>query len=322
MKAWIINTLKEWPKLKVVSDPDSEQGRSIITLMASAINHRDLWITKGMYAGIQLPAVLGSDGCGTLKGKQVIINPGWYWGQNIKVQSSDFRVLGMPDKGTFAEKISVPEEYIYDKPQHLSVEEAAAIPLAGVTAYRALITKCHPEPGNKVLITGVGGGVALFAFQFALASGCEVWFTSGSDSKIKKAMEIGGAGGVNYKETDWAEYLIRKAGGFDIIIDSAGGDNFRHFIKLCNPGGKIAVYGATHGKWDGLNPQAIFWKQLSILGATMGSEEDFNAMLDFVSEHKIYPVVDSVFNFTELYKGFERMQSGEQFGKIVFSHTS
>ena len=322
MKAWIINTLKEWPELKVVSDPDPEEARSIITLMASAINHRDLWITKGMYAGIQLPAVLGSDGCGMLNGKPVVINPGWYWGDNIKVQSSEFRVLGMPDQGTFAEKISVPEEYIFDKPEHLSMEEAAAIPLAGVTAYRTLITKCQPVPENKVLITGIGGGVALFAFQFALAYGCEVWCTSGTDLKIKKARDMGAAGGVNYTETDWAECLLRKAGGFDIIIDSAGGDNFRHFIKLCNPGGKIAIYGATYGKWDGLNPQAVFWKQLSIFGSTMGSRQDFIDMLAFVSNYRIYPVVDSVFKFDELYKGFERIQSGEQFGKIVFSHTS
>lgn len=320
MKAWVLKNIKEIPQLTEITEPVTDTDKVKVQVYASALNHRDIWIADGLYAKIQLPVVLGSDGCGLLNDREVIINPGWYWGQNESAQSAEFRVLGMPDQGTFAESIAVSESFIYEKPDHLSKEEAAALPLAGVTAWRAFMTKCLPDKGNKVLISGIGGGVALFALQFALAVGCEVWVTSGSDDKILKSKALGAAGGVNYKSENWPVLLQSQAGGFDIIIDSAGGSGFRHFIKLCNPGGKISVYGATHGQWDGLNPQHLFWKQISVYGSTMGSDADFRAMIDFVSIHKIRPIIDTVFPFSQLNKGFDRMKSGEQFGKIVFLH--
>jgi len=300
-----------------VEGPKSQKNHSIIDLHASALNHRDVWITKGMYPGIVTPIILGSDGVGKVDGKNVIINPGINWGANESVQSNDFEVLGLPRNGTFAEKICIENKYIYSKPEHLSILEAAALPLAGVTAYRVLFSRCQLKSTDKVLVTGAGGGVALMAIQFALANGCEVHVTCGSDEKLGRAIELGVSGGYNYKKEDW--YKDVKV-HFDIIIDSAGGDSFQHLVKLCAPGARIGFYGATLGKYNNLNPQLLFWRQVSILGSTMGSDADFKSMLDFVSKNKIHPIIDEVFDLKDGAKAFDKMAAGKQFGKIVLQH--
>ncbi|MCB0531426.1 MAG: zinc-binding dehydrogenase, partial [Saprospiraceae bacterium] len=189
--------------------------------------------------------------------------------------------------------------------------------LAGLTAYRVLFSRCQLKAGERVLITGVGGGVALMTMQFAMAAGAEVFVTSGSDDKLAKARKMGAQGGVNYRQTDWDKQLKTSIGGFDVLIDSAGGDGFSALLPLCNPGARIGVYGGTLGKVNGLSPQILFWKQISILGSTMGTLEEFGAMLEFVTRHKIVPVVDSVFRLEEGNRALRRMAETDQFGKIV-----
>ena len=306
--------------LDIYPQVKTEDEKTRVKLLTSALNHRDLWIIKGKYANIKTHCVLGSDGCGVSDEKDVLINPGLEWGSNEAVQSQNFRVLGMPDWGTFAQYIEIESRYIYPKPQHLSYEQGAALPLAGLTAYRSLIRKCRPQKSEKVLITGVGGGVALLALQFALASGCEVYVTSGTDEKISKALKIGAAGGVNYKKANWEKELKEMAGGFDVVIDSAAGDGFGSLIKLCNPGARVSFYGGTMGVINGLSPQIVFWKQISIFGSTMGSDFDFQEMLQFVEHHKITPIVDSVFSIKDFDKAIRRMENAEQFGKIVLQN--
>ena len=313
-------SLLEIGKSVVYSDseePLQESAHSIVELHASALNHRDIWITKGMYPGIVTPIILGSDGVGKIGDNFVIINPGLKWGQNESVQSNDFEVLGLPQNGTFANKICIENKYVYPMPVHLSVLEAAALPLAGVTAYRVLFSRCKLKSSDRVLITGAGGGVALMAVQLALAYGCEVHVTSGSDEKIEKTLELGVQKGYNYKKEDWYKDV---KGHFDVIIDSAGGAPFQHLIKLCAPGARIGFYGASLGKYTNLNPQLMFWRQISILGSTMGSDADFKAMLNFVSDNKIHPIIDKVFDLKDGAKAFTRMEAGKQFGKIVLQH--
>ena len=297
----------------------TEGGYSVVELKAAALNHRDVWILKGMYAGIKYPTILGSDGAGVLPdGSEVIINSGYHWGNNPAAQDKSFRILGLPDDGTFAEYVKVPTENVHPKPAHLTFEQAAAIPLGGVTAWRALVTKCQPKAGEKVLISGIGGGVALFAMQFAVAMGCEVWVTSSSDEKIEKAVALGAKGGANYRSEGWAKSLVEKMGGFDIIIDSAAGDGFAEFIGLCRPGGRIAFYGSTTlGKITNLDPRRIFWNQLSIFGSTMGTAIDFSEMIQFIDKHKIVPIVDSIFELRDGNAALKKMDEGKQFGKIV-----
>jgi D-arabinose 1-dehydrogenase-like Zn-dependent alcohol dehydrogenase len=173
------------------------------------------------------------------------------------------------------------------------------------------------KPTDRVLITGAGGGVALMAVQMALAYGCEVHVTSGHDDKIAKAIDLGVQQGYNYKKGEWYKAVKHT---FDVIIDSAGGEGFQHLIKLCAPGARIGFYGATLGKYNNLNPQLLFWRQISILGSTMGSDSDFREMLDFVSQHQIHPVIDEIFSLADGASAFDKMAPGQQFGKIVLQH--
>ncbi len=299
-----------------------------VKLSAAALNHRDVWIEKGQYAGLKYPIILGSDGVGTVvsKGKNVsevavnqsvIINPNNNWGESARFQSKAYHVLGLPKNGTLAEFIVVNADRLQPKPAFLSNEEAAALPLAGLTAFRALFGRAKLQKGEKVLISGIGGGVALFALQFAVAAGATVFATSGDDEKIKKAIELGAKGGANYKNETWHKDFLKTHGEVDVVIDSAGGNGFAKFLDITAAGGRIAFYGGGQGLINNLSPQKIFWKQIDILGSTMGTDREFAEMLDFVNKHKIKPIVDSVFSLENAKMAFEKMDSGAQFGKIV-----
>ncbi len=319
MKALVLDELNKPPVCSEAPLPEAVEGKVNVRIKAAAMNHRDVWISKGMYPGIRQGVILGSDGAGVLDGKDVIINPSLDWGDDPRVQQKSYHILGLPTNGTFAEYVSVDRNKVFAKPAHLNFIEAAALPLAGLTAYRALFSRCGLKSGEKVLISGVGGGVALMACLFAVAAGAEVWVTSGSAWKIKKAQDLGAKGGVSYKDEAWDKTLLKETGGFDVIIDSAAGDGFATLVKVAAPAGRICFYGGTRGKINGLNPQLMFWKQISVFGSTMGNDAEFESMLDFVSEHKIVPVVDSVYSPEAVNEAFERMSKGLQFGKIVFT---
>lgn len=318
MKALVFQAAHEALLYQEMDAPQAREGHQVVRLRAAALNHRDVWISQGLYPGIRPGVVLGSDGMGLADGREVIINPGMNWGDKPSVQGKDYHILGMPSHGTFAEEVLVRSDKIVHTPLHLSPEEAAALPLAGLTAYRALFTKCRLRKGERVLISGVGGGVALFALQFALAAGAEAWVTSGSEWKIEQAVNMGATGGINYKQADWRAFG-KESGGFDVIIDSAGGDGFANLVELARPGGRICFYGGTRGKINHLNPQIIFWKQLSIFGSTMGTDAEFRDMVNFVGDHEISPVIDSVYPLKDGNEAFQRMANGLQFGKIVLT---
>ena len=331
MKALVLDAPNQPLQLRNLPDPTAGPGEAIVALEAAALNHRDLWIQKGQYAGLKFPITPGSDGCGRVEsigegvdpswqGKEVIINPGLDWGHRPAAQSDKFRILGLPDDGTFAEKVRVPASALVAKPAHLDAHHAAALPLAGLTGYRALFVRAGLRPGERVLINGVGGGVALFTLQFAVAAGNTVFVTSGSKDKIQRAMELGASGGVSYKDENWAKQLKGEAsGGFDVIIDSAGGEGFASLLDVANPGGRIACFGATRGNPPGFDMRRVFWKQLSILGTTMGSPEDFAAMVGFVETHEIRPLAEHEFPLAEGNEALQAMENAEQFGKIVLT---
>jgi NADPH:quinone reductase-like Zn-dependent oxidoreductase len=328
MKAVVLKDKLMPLTVEAVDRPIPQRGEVRVKVVAAALNHRDLWIQKGQYAGLKFPIILGSDGSGVvemvgegvsedLMGKNVIINPSIHWGADERVQSKQFKILGLPDHGTFAEYVVVPQENIFEMPAHLTHQEAAAIPLAGLTAWRALFTRAKCGIRNHVLITGIGGGVALFALQFALRAGATVYVTSGSDQKIQRALTMGTAGGVNYKEDDWHKKLLNQTDGFDVIVDSAAGEDFSKLIDLAKPGANIVFYGGTNGAITNISPQKVFWKQLNILGSTMGSNFDFQSMVGFIHQHQIKPVVDEVFPIEFAQKALQKMEHKEQFGKIV-----
>jgi NADPH:quinone reductase-like Zn-dependent oxidoreductase len=340
MKALVITNKHKPLEVQEMARPVAEAGEAIVHIYAAALNHRDVWIQKGMYAGLKYPIVPGSDGAGVVVevggesgeglgsrsdhegtgwvGKEVIINPSLGWGVSEAWQDpASFHILGLPDDGTFAEYVKVPVANLVEKPAGLSFEEAAALPLAGVTAYRALMTRAQVQQGEKVLITGIGGGVALFALQFSVAAGAEVIVTSGSPDKLDKAMAMGATGCANYGEPGWVDTLKSLAGAFDVIIDGAAGDGMNDLLDLAMPGGRVVIYGATRGNPTQVVARRIFWKQLQVLGSTMGSPADFRSMVNFVGQHSIRPVIDTVFPFEKGEDAMRWMDDARQFGKIV-----
>jgi NADPH:quinone reductase-like Zn-dependent oxidoreductase len=314
--------------VSTVSKPVPQPGEVLIALKAAALNHRDLWIKKGQYAGIKYPCIPGSDGAGIVMevadhvdsswiGKEVIINPAFNWGDKQSAQSDQFTILGLPRFGTLAEFICVPVTQLEVKPRAMSWVEAAAIPLAGLTAWRALTTRAQLKVTDKVLISGIGGGVAVFALQFAVALGASVWVTSSSTEKIAHAVKLGAKGGFLYTQKGWTDEATKQLGGFDVIIDSAGGDGLNDLIDVASSGARIAFYGATRGNPSSVTLRKIFWRQLSLLGTTMGSPSDWKQMIAFVDQKSIKPVVSKVYLLSDAMAAFSFMEQSAQFGKIV-----
>jgi zinc-binding alcohol dehydrogenase/oxidoreductase len=330
MKAMVLVGPNEPLALQEVDKPVLAPGEALVQIRAAALNRRDYWITIGQYGGIKYPSILGSDGAGIVTevgaetdrnwiGREVVINASHDWGEHAEYQGKDFKILGLPENGTLAEYVKVKTQYLEAKPAHLTFEQAAAMPLAGITAYRALFTKGRAVAGNKVLVVGAGAGTGTFAVQFARAAGCQVFVTSGSGEKIEQARQLGASAGVNYKAQDWAEELKHMAGGFDVIIDSALGPDFDKVIGLCNPGARVVFFGGTAGNIPELNARPLFWKQIQLLGTTMGTAEDFKAMLQMVNQYRIEPVIDQVYPLTDTQKAIDKMGSSSQFGKLVLS---
>lgn len=315
-----------------VPAPEPVAGEVVVSLKAAALNHRDVWIKSGQYAGLKWPCIPGSDGAGVVTavgpgvestwiGREVVINPSFGWGTSPLAQGPQFSILGLPRNGTLAEQISVPVEQLSPKLAHLSWEETAALPLAGLTAYRAVFTRGGLKAGERVLISGIGSGVALFALQFAVAKGAAVWVTSSSPEKIARAVSLGAKGGFDYTQAGWAA-AAKEQGMFDLIIDSAGGDGFDGLLDLTASGGRLVFFGATRGNPSALALRKVFWRQLSLLGTTMGSPQDWAAMLAFVAERRLKPVVSETFAMDKAGEGFALMERAGQFGKIVVTIAS
>lgn len=326
MKAWQLvaeNTLK----LADLPEAGPAAGEVAIALEAAALNHRDVWIKQGQYAGVRYPCIPGSDGAGVVVavgegvdgawlGREAIVNPSFGWGDGEAAQGPDFAILGLPRAGTLAERIAVPVAQVSPKPAHLSWEEAAALPLAGLTAYRSLFARAALRAGERLLISGIGGGVAQLALSFAVAAGAEVWVTSSSPAKRERARALGAKGGYDYMRTGWAE-AAKADGLFDVILDSAGGEGFDDLLELTKPGARLVFFGATRGNPPRFPLRKLYWRQLSLLGSTMGSPRDWRDLLDFVARHRLRPSIDEVFPWERAPEAFARMERGEQSGKLV-----
>jgi zinc-binding alcohol dehydrogenase/oxidoreductase len=327
VKAAVLRGINELV-IDTVAQPIAAPGEVVVQLRAAAINHRDVWILHGQYAGLKFPVIPGSDGAGVVVevgpgvdaswlDREVIINPAFDWGHDPRTQEPRFSILGLPKDGTLAEKVHVPVCQLAPKPTHLSWEEAAALPLAGLTAFRAVFSRAHLKAHERILINGIGAGTALFALQFAAAAGAVPFVTSSSPEKLERAHALGARAGALYNMPEWADRFGKSHGPFDVIVDSAGGSGFGHLIDLAAAGGRIVFFGATRGNPPELPMRKVFWRQLSLLGSTMGSPEDFAAMVEFVKAHALRPVVSEVAPLSDVAGLFQRMERGEQFGKLV-----
>lgn len=323
MRAMVLHGVGQKLVLEDRPSLQPSEGQAVVRLRAAALNHRDVWIRKGQYAGLKFPIVLGSDGVGTVEkgpaewlGKDVIVNPSLDWGDREEAKSDAFNILGLPHDGTFAEEVVVPAENLVEKPGFMSDAQAAALPLAGLTAYRALFARSGLKLGERVLITGAGGGAASLGLRFAVAAGARVWATTSGEAKLRRAEAMGAEKAVDYRQEGWEEALGEE---FDVILDSAGGPGFLKLIDLAAPGGRIAFFGATAGDPPAFPMRKVFWKQLSVLGTTMGSPKDFADLVAFVAQHRIVPDVDVTFPVERANEALDRMESGAQAGKIVLT---
>ena len=333
MKAMVLHELGGPDSLSFedAPDPDPGSGETVVRLRAAALNRRDVFVTRGQYPGAKpetLPVILGSDGSGEVvargdgaagpdEGTEVVINPALYWGDDPQKPGKEYRILGLPDDGTFAQLVKVPAENVFPKPSHLSHEEAAAIPLGALTAYRALVTRGGIKEGETIVVPGIGSGVATFVVQLAVGLGARVFVTSGSDEKIEKAKELGAEGGVNYNSEDWSRELKSMTGGVDLSVDHVGGEAFDAMVSLAKPGSRIVTYGATAGPKVTVVMPRIFLKHLTVLGTAMGTNEEFGAMLDLYAEHGLRPTINESFPLQEVAAAMERMEEGAGMGKIV-----
>ncbi|KAF9940825.1 hypothetical protein BGZ67_006676 [Mortierella alpina] len=339
MKAIVIEKTESNPAyhnatVKDVPKPESlEEDQALLEVSAVSFNHRELWIRKGQYPGIIFGSILGADGVGKIVdikagsskhrvGDRVVVMPSIGWDKDPRGPEEAYYILGGGHAGgIFTEYYAARQEDIFKVPDHLTDAEAAALPLAGLTAYRAVFTKGQVAQGQNVLITGIGGGVALMALAFCVAASANVYVTSSDEGKIAKAVRLGARGGVNYKEEKWGNGLQRLAGGelFDVVIDGAGGDGVKTFTQILRLGGIIVSYGMTVKPKVDYTMAAVL-RNIEIRGSTMGSRLEFEQMLDYVSKHKLRPVVSQVWHGLEsAEEAFEVMKKGSQFGKLVLS---
>jgi NADPH:quinone reductase-like Zn-dependent oxidoreductase len=302
--------------LRYEDAPDPEPGPDdvLIRLRAASLNRLDLWVRSGL-PSVPKPRILGADGAGVDEsGRRVVINPGVEHGDKITV-------IGEHTDGTHAELIAVPASNVYEIPESLSFEEAAAFPLVFETVYRMLVTRAGLLEGEWVLVWGVGSGIGSAALAIAKALGAKVVATSSSDAKLERATELGADRVVNHGTGDVVKVVKEATAGpgVDVVVEHVGEATWHNSLQAVRAHGRIAVCGATSGP----NPKAalhrVWWKQLTILGSTMGTKADFEGAFELVKSGKARPVVDSVFPLSEARAAHERMESGEQFGKIVLS---
>lgn len=305
-------------------EPKAAAGEVVVALKTAGLNRRDIGIPNRR-AGNSGRLVLGSDGAGVIEtigegvagfsiGDEVIINPSLRWYEKSDAPSPEFDILGMPDDGTFAEKICISAEQLEKKPAYLTWEESAAVALAGLTGYRALVTKGQIQQGQTVFIPGAGSGVATFIIQFAKQLGARVIVTSRSEEKRRHALELGADLAIE-TESDWQEQL--KSETVDVVIESVGRATFNRSLDVLKKGGRIVVFGATTEDHVDFDLRRFFYGQYTMLGTTMGSREELRDMLQFAEQHKIRPVIDTVLPLEQADEAFEKLKDSSQFGKIV-----
>jgi NADPH:quinone reductase-like Zn-dependent oxidoreductase len=311
--------------LEDAPDPVAGPGEVLVRLRASALNHLDVWIRKGL-PSVPKPRILGADGAGVVEalgegvsgfepGERVVLNPG------IEVGGGRIHVIGEHGDGTNAELIAVPATNVHPIPDELSFEEAAAFPLVFETAYRMLVTRAGLREGEWVLAWGIGGGVSTATLAIGKALGANVIVTSSSEEKLERARGLGADATVNHVTGDVREAVEKATGGrgADVVVETVGEATWATSLQVAAPGGRVTVCGATSGP----NPPAalhrVWWKQLSILGSTMGTGEDFAGAFELVTSGRARPVVDTVLPLEEIRTAHERLEAGEQLGKIVLT---
>ncbi len=327
-------------EVREVAEPVPRPEEVILEVRAAALNHLDLYaLAQHRVSAEAEPRIIGSDAAGVVaavgsavtavsEGDEVVLDPGLSCGSCEPCQAGEesecvrFDIVGRGVPGTCAELLAVPARNLSAKPPHLDFEQSAALCLDHLTAWRMVRTRGGLQAGEKMLIHGIGGGAALASLQIAKLTGAWVIVTSSSDEKLERARELGADAVVNYHRHHRVDKEVRRltdGRGVDLVIDSVGAATLRESISAATNGGRVVVCGATTGAEVEVDVREIFWRQISVIGSTMGSRNDFRQMLEAVSEHRLVPVVDSVWHFSDLEPALSRLENAEQFGKIVLS---
>jgi NADPH:quinone reductase-like Zn-dependent oxidoreductase len=304
-------------RLADVPDPVPDDEHAVVRLRAAALNWHDVLVRRGRY-GSPLPHVPGADGAGVdiETGAEVVIVPSLHWGEDDAAPGPQWEVLGDHRFGTYAELVRVPRDCVAPKPEGLSWEQAAALPVVGLTTYRALFTRGRLRAGERLLVLGAGGGVATTAVGLGSAVGARVYVTSSSDDKLARARELGAVGGVRYDDPAWPEAARDLAGGFDLVLDSVG--TWAESLRTLVPGGRLVVLGASRAETAQLDVRPFYFGQYDLLGSTLGSHRDFAALLRLIEEFDVAPpVIDRVFPLDRAAEAHVHLQSGTGFGKTV-----
>lgn len=314
--------LTEMPK------PIQSESEVLVRLKYAGLNRRDLYIPQRRGENEE-PLILGSDGAGLVEavgskvtkwkeGDEVIINPSLNWFENSIAPPANFDILGMPDHGTFAEYIVISEEQLERKPKHLSLEEASVIALAGLTGYRALVTKGQVDKNITVLIPGASSGVATYMIQLAKAIGARVIVTSRSEHKRQKAIELGADLAID-TNGDWQNELANEQ--IDLVIDSVGGSTFERTLEVVKKGGRIVTFGSTTEDIIDFDLRKFFYGQYELIGSTMASREELRDFLALYEKYQLHPMIDHVYPLEECAKAFDSLHQSNQFGKIALRLT-
>jgi len=311
-----------------VETPMPKAGEVRVAVKAASLNHREIFITHGQYPGMAVPTTLGCDGAGVVDmvgegvtgakvGDEVVLYPARNWGANRHAPAADFGLLGMPFPGTIAEYVCVPVDNLAPKPAFMSFEEAGAMPLTALTSWRALMFKGQLKPGETLLISGIGGGVATFGLAFAVALGANVYVTGESEEVLERAYKMGAKGGLLFTDPDWRKQVGKLTGGIDVVLDGAPSPSFSNYVRAINPGARIVIYGSTAGNEVKFNATDIFLKSASIVGSQVGDPQDFKDMLAFAEKHRIKPVIERTFPLAEAREALIHLRDNHQFGKIA-----
>jgi NADPH:quinone reductase-like Zn-dependent oxidoreductase len=306
-----------------VPDPEPAAGEVLVRMRFASLNHLDVWTRKGM-PSVPKPRILGADGSGLVEalgegvdglepGRPVVINPGLEHGSII-------HVIGEHTQGVHAELAAIPATNVYPLREGVSFEDAAAFPLVYETAYRMLVTKAGLATGEWVLVWGIGGGVGTAAFELARALGARTIVTSGSEEKLEHARAWGADVAVNHREGDVVAAVKEATGaGVHVVVETVGEATWTRSLAAVRPAGRVVVCGATSGPNPPANLHRFWWKQLTVLGSTMGTKEDFLGAYDLVRSGLARVHVDSVYPLAEIRAAHERLEAGEQLGKIVLA---